>query len=550
LRSILDNDFFWIRHHIYLEMTGHLPVATNSFKSDSDHIMSAGKKSCEMSFDSLQDNQGKQNTSSFRAIFPFLHFNPKQARNENDQNGVGGDERDTILFNNFRQRCKHTIDPLGRRDISTSTSFNVAEPQTARFPPVESIKSNDFTNHKYKQPQIIKGKDSFADQKPLNSNQSLRSILRKNSFSTGSMSSSSIPSLVSESDKVENFSKKKSIGIDAYNGVTNKFELIKRRNSDIMGRKSSSTPFLLNNVDKTRPRSLSTGGIRRSITFDPQVSVREYRKNPEDLKSSTWWSSTELNGFKDAAIAQFLQEQKVVDRSEPSNRDRNLGEIPTPRVMFYNCPIMGIYGQMGDPKQNIQQSYLRQSQLEFQSILIIDPHDIFLRLFTKSFKIIFPHVDITTARNNMEALDQINLKKSQYPVAKGGAVHGFDIILAEERLEGLKYGRSTVSDNGIDQFHGNKFFFNEKPILSGSNLFERLSLEEEEKRKAWLPTSNSKFRFSLFIGTSAHVREDEWKLQKSGVSFVWGKPPPRMDFSLLVTMVKAIMEKRNNILPT
>mmetsp|Transcript_23929 Transcript_23929/g.35147 ORF Transcript_23929/g.35147 Transcript_23929/m.35147 type:complete len:90 (-) Transcript_23929:207-476(-) len=51
-------------------------------------------------------------------------------------------------------------------------------------------------------------------------------------------------------------------------------------------------------------------------------------------------------------------------------------------------------------------------------------------------------------------------------------------------------------------------------------------------------------RLPLLIGVSAYLKEDEKKLLKSGSDFVWGKPPPTMDYKLQNEILTTLLKMR------
>lgn len=441
------------------------------------------------------------NPSLFRVIFPFLHSSSESLSDKANQESVNQSEKPDTETSNDSKVTK----PMDSIQVSSNENINT------EVPPVN--------------PHI---------------NTEPRSILRKNTYSCESfMTSSSARS--SESDDEKGLSNKRPGAVFTSPIVTTKIALDKITNPDPMTHKSSSSPLLWKQIYDKPKRRGSTGILGRTIRFDPQVWVHEYKRTDE-RKDDTWWSAEEMERFKIEAISRI---RKMQTDFAGSGTGRIVYSKPKGKA-FYNHPALGLIDDDEDGKEG-SINYKKLSESELKTILIIDPHDIFLRLFAKSFKQMLPHVEVFTASSSEEATRQIESRRAAYPVSKGGAVHGFDLILAEERLQGPAYGRSHRIPHGQEASQSSQEDTSKtsKQICSGSDLFARLSLEEEEIKQEWLPSSDSNFRYSLFIGVSAHIKEDGWKLKKSGVTCIWGKPPPKMNDDLRAHLVNSIAGKRN-----
>ena len=511
--------------------------------------------------DSLAVQRRKNENSTFRVIFPFMRSYSGCSVNSDAEKTAACSETDTsTTFDEVRSVCD--MDKSMDENTESKDEFNhhVESPRSTQGMP--SFNSNDteqqFSPNSHMNlnsriytptylqlpiPRLSHDYSQGLHNNGLEKNQKKsttlpRSILRRSSFSSNS-SSQSIASTDSSGK-----SKDKRSGVFLSEIVKSKIALDKITNADPIGQKSSSTPLLLNRFRDNR-RTASTGVLSGKIRFDPQVWVHEFKKTTDDLKDLTWWSASEMEAFKDEAIARIRKNQTVFSGSGTGR----VVYAASQQRAFYNHPALGIDGDEDDIRENVKQLQ-KTSDAELKTILIVDAHDIFLRLFSKSFKQMIPNAEISVAKSISEALQLIEKRKNKFPITQGGTVHGFDLILAEERLIGCAYGRAQnplqenhpqASQSSIDsltimQEHAN----------SGSALFKKLTLEEATIKKEWLPSSKKNFRFSLFIGVSAHFKDDEWKLKKAGASFVWGKPPPRMSYELHSTLVKAIIEKRNH----
>jgi hypothetical protein len=200
---------------------------------------------------------------------------------------------------------------------------------------------------------------------------------------------------------------------------------------------------------------------------------------------------------------------------------------------------------------------------EIKSILIVDTHDIFLRLLTKGILSIFPHANVTTAHDAIEASNAIQIAK-QKSITDGNNgdnynTHGFDIIIIEERLRFFQNSKTkSLSDNDVGQ-DSEKVRNSHYPV-TGSVFIHQLRSEylqilhdmkkidnEDNVSKDSNNEDNASItcpRFPLLVGMSAYIHHDEYQLKESGSDFVWGKPPPPMDQELRNEMLRFILIKR------
>jgi len=323
----------------------------------------------------------------------------------------------------------------------------------------------------------------------------------------------------------------------------------------------------------SRHVSLEEMANNKRISFDPHITVYEFRVSDYERKGGKkWFSEDELTQFKQEAIQRIrLRSTKVIPtgtgraltvatkrehdnkggrgRASPVNSKPNGCEKSKGSVSF-NHPALGCEEEIDPESQNSRestiQSYLSQ---EIRNILVVDTHEIFLGLFTKSLKHMIPHASVATARSAEEAISRIEAAKKAFPQRDGGSTHGFDIIVTEERLRGsisvqqLASGpqhtcESLTRQQGIStQTAGDDSIQRRWLMTSGSTLIRHLV---ESQRKI----NNS--RGSLFVGVSARLNEDREKLEKAGADCVWGKPPPKMNSTLRNNLLKLLMEKRGN----
>ena len=110
------------------------------------------------------------------------------------------------------------------------------------------------------------------------------------------------------------------------------------------------------------------------------------------------------------------------------------------------------------------------------------------------------------------AFIRIQAAQKAFPVTDGGAVHGFDIVIVEERLLA---SNTNLSGEGTSQRAGD---YAVQRLTSGSSLI-RLIVQEEQAIRERVGNigsmQESSIRFSLLIGVSAYLAQDETKLKQS-----------------------------------
>ena len=324
--------------------------------------------------------------------------------------------------------------------------------------------------------------------------------------------------------------------------------------------------------------------INKEISFDPRVWVVEYEQD----EGSKWFTAAELERFKCEAIERIrrrhAQQQLVpsgtgrvipvqmVQRSgsgralftdpalgcnEEGNEEDddvdNDNESPAgcsgPQVAS-SVPAAAAASASPIPSQvppSISASDERRMQRallsEIRNILVVDPHPMFLKLFGKALHAMMSHVIVTTATSAEEALRRIAAAQVVYPQAEGGATHGFDIIIVEERLQLFQRHRGGPGSNREQQQQAAGDEQKQRQILaSGSALIRQIAAEQKESLEAL--RHNKRPRSSLLIGVSAHVQLDGDKLSRAGADLVWGKPPPPFDDTLRLELLQEVLRKR------
>jgi CheY-like chemotaxis protein len=311
-------------------------------------------------------------------------------------------------------------------------------------------------------------------------------------------------------------------------------------NGDEVGGVTSSPRCKQNSEDldgyQFRPvqhiRSIGTG---KHISFDARVWICEFERVPGEHES-TWYTNKDLEGFKQEAVQRILQyteqQSKLVPTGTGIGRLIRL-EVPPPcsnRALFSHVALQALDGEL-DTTTSIDPGF-RQAVLEneIRNILLVDPHDIYLKLFTKSLKSALPHVSVTACTSSEEAMEHLEpattaASASAVPVKK----RRFDIIIIEERL---KIFHRQHRNGGATQRNGGEYSSAKECHASGSALLRSLSIVGDSHSK------------SVFVGVSARLTEDGARLKESGADFCWAKPPPPMNPVLMDDLLKALLLKR------
>jgi len=252
---------------------------------------------------------------------------------------------------------------------------------------------------------------------------------------------------------------------------------------------------------------------KRRISFDERVMVREYSSKSWNLVHDSQQVSPIPSTRR---VIQSIPGIIVCspDRSQQrAIEQRQNGHTSLTPILLPRCPSsplstgnisVNLSDAMATTRSRGTCSFDILLLREIQNILIVDPHDIFLALFSRRLEEAMQHsVNIVTAHSSEEAL---NLCSKQ----------SFDVIFTEERLS--LFHRHTS---------GTK-------VTSGSALLGHLR-EHAPKE----------FQNTLMIGISAHWQSDRATLAKSGADFCWSKvPPPVLNQNMLEELLYALLSKR------
>jgi len=193
-------------------------------------------------------------------------------------------------------------------------------------------------------------------------------------------------------------------------------KLIHRSKCNKIKKSQSDSLVSQNEEDLTRPRrnSISTDKCvsrhasveafqhRKQCSFDPHITVFQFPLSEYERKGGEkWFTMDELTEFKQEAIQRIrLRSMKVI----PTGTGRALAISPTQNgakkkksgkatgSVFFNHPALGCDEEV-DPSESISKEWQLHTDLskEIRNILVVDPHEIFLALFTKSLNHIIPH---------------------------------------------------------------------------------------------------------------------------------------------------------------
>lgn len=251
---------------------------------------------------------------------------------------------------------------------------------------------------------------------------------------------------------------------------------------------------------------LSPTATKHDIVFDPRVLVREFSRDEEEA-STIWYTSEEMKSFKLEATKRIL----AFTRTEiiPTGTGRMIERVVTPtstKVLFSHAALkvdaVDLPFPAFDSVNGVSSSIASDN---IKKILIVDPYDICLKLFSKAFQQAMPGVIISTSRTSEEALKQV-IKTD------------FDLIIVEERLKLFHRPQPGVCGN---------------MNASGSLLLQRIA--DITKNRA------------ILVGVSAHLPEDSQRLKDVGkADLLWGKPPPPLTRELLMQLENMHASKREN----
>ena len=268
------------------------------------------------------------------------------------------------------------------------------------------------------------------------------------------------------------------------------------------------------------------------VGFDPRVWVRVFTRPPDE---KIWYTQAEMDAFQTEAIMRIRRyalasaseliptgtgrmvhsrnystaesRQKVLfthaalrddDDEDNVESGRPLLAISCPRALTAPSlpPVLfkGATGCGGASQPFLGKMRDQLSQSEIQTILVIEPNQVFRSLLCKGLAVLVPHAAVKTASSGNEALDLM-------------LTSNYDIIIVDHSPD------PTAK-------------------VSGPMLLRKLC------------ASSSQQRAPLLIGLALNGTVEEGQLLANGADWVWPKPPPSMTGPLLESLLKRIVAKR------
>mmetsp|Transcript_8967 Transcript_8967/g.13000 ORF Transcript_8967/g.13000 Transcript_8967/m.13000 type:complete len:379 (-) Transcript_8967:106-1242(-) len=240
-----------------------------------------------------------------------------------------------------------------------------------------------------------------------------------------------------------------------------------------------SLPSLVSITSESSSSSTST------VSFDPRILVCEFERQSEEFKA-TWYSGEELNLFKHQALERVNRYQGEL---VPTGTGRMVHTASKKSRALFTHHALTLDGE-GDDDDEI----LHLATNELRNILVIDPHDMCLKLFHKALKRMLPSSNIILCQSSKEALRKMSENR-------------IDMVIVEHRLKGPFSGEEC-----------------------GATFIRQLSKQVPD---------------AIFVGVSAHFDIDKDALKQGGADECWPKPPPPMNQELRNSVLKKILLKRN-----
>lgn len=264
------------------------------------------------------------------------------------------------------------------------------------------------------------------------------------------------------------------------------------------------------------------------VRFDPRIWVHEFQRSRSEMEA-VWYTAKEMNNFKSDAIQCIIAYNSKSSRKAGHIAFKNQGGSGK---VLYSHPALGVDGQY-DPaplyqKRDIVANFDTASQLranqfrdavaetEVRNILIVNSHDVFLKLFAKGIRKLFPCAMIVTASTIEDARKSIEERRSKQKTE----TNRFDIVIVDEHLK--KKSCEEVQDD----------------LSSGASLLAEISNA---------PDSLDAPVKTLFVGVCTDFKARHFRLKALGADLVWQKPPPLMDECLRDTMLRSLLTKRGRM---
>lgn len=250
-----------------------------------------------------------------------------------------------------------------------------------------------------------------------------------------------------------------------------------------------SEPFdVLESSTESSQSDVSCYGVQdqavKRVSFDNKVLVQEFHRLPGEEKT-TWHTPEDMRNFQ-MEVTRLVRQYDRTHWSSFFARSKNLRAL-------HSHPALA--SALEDDSDGNAVSSVQSQQI--QKVLLVDSHDLSLKLFAKSFQRAFPHAVVTTANGSRDALELCSASSTPY-----------DLVVVEERLHLFR----SQAD-------------------SGSGLLKVLC---------------KKMPRCLFIGVSAHIERDQAVLEEAGADLCWSKPPPLLNKLVLDDISQRIIAKRSS----
>jgi len=470
-------------------------------------------------------------SSSRRIIFPNIHNNGmiRQQQPGHNHYQLASTPRCLEKYSNNNKTTvavpTSQISILRRKTSSQSSLSIISEDDNNRFSPVQEIDSSLINNNK-----DINNKNNLSSITPALTHASSTSIPSLLPSVNSWCSDDCILSLTSQ---VEDTDFRRS-----HSGTCMCSCMRKGKSNNIYRQNKCAT-------NKVISKNNNIG-----ISFDPRVWVYEYQQDNVEVNGENWYNTTEIEQFKQNAIA-CIKEQEILNNNNNLSDTNYVNKLPL--KVFFNHPalVSGCSAQTEVmDSSSIPSTFPSPSNkrldvnlnVHIKNILLIDSDDLFLKIFKRAFEYMFPHSNVATCKNGVDALQCIKDAKIS-GCSRKRSTYGFDIILFDEKQLLLTENNNNVSGN--------------KKQSSPSFDFQKLIVEREEaKQESTFYFQGEKIlhhtRYTLFIGVVNGDAEGENSSSKqllmnnSDVDIIWTKnPPPTVDKNLRNELLYKIMEHRN-----
>lgn len=278
-------------------------------------------------------------------------------------------------------------------------------------------------------------------------------------------------------------------------------------------------PASTSNKNSTVQATSKSNSTSRAVAFDPRVWVREFERSPEEHQS-TWYTNKDLEAFKVAAVERIMA---FAGETESFLVPTGTGRMVVPQQQRKKAFFS--HQALGTEKEVRREALFRAvMQNELRRILVVDSHDIFLKLFAKTLRPLLPHAEIVLAKSAESALSQAETGR-------------FDLVLVEERLKFLHQSSNKAScTHTLSQ--------NAKDTNTTSTTSPVLPSDEESRSgTALMKRLQEKHGRALYVGVSAKLREDLTRMRQVA-DVCWAKPPPRMNANLVSDLLHKLLIKR------